>query len=240
MDKQPHHVPVYLKLREVIRDKIENCEYLPGTAIPSENEFARTYNLNRITVRNALSALVHEGLLKRVHGKGIFVLGKKIERDLETLMGFTQTMLEKNITPSRTTLIKILRRAGPKYSQLFAVKDEDQIYYIKRVCYVDNAPISLEEIFIPKQVVPNLEDIDLSVFTLYDIYDFYGIKLEYARQTLDLTTLEQSDARILEIKKNDPVMLFTCVSYDGSDRVVEIARTYTKPDKCSFAVHFQR
>lgn len=38
--------PLYIQLREVIRSKIEEEEYLPGTAIPSENQLMETYGLN--------------------------------------------------------------------------------------------------------------------------------------------------------------------------------------------------
>ena len=34
--------PLYLQLRELIRSKIENGEYLPGTAIPSVGALAET------------------------------------------------------------------------------------------------------------------------------------------------------------------------------------------------------
>ena len=83
--------PIYLQLREVVRAKIEDGEYPPGTAIPSENVLAETYGINRLTVRNAIDALVKEGLLKRVQGKGVYVM-VKFERDLEVLGGFSQTM----------------------------------------------------------------------------------------------------------------------------------------------------
>lgn len=62
--------PLYIQLREVIRSKIEE-EYLPGTAIPSENQLMETYGLNRVSVRSALAALEFEGLLKSVQGKGV-------------------------------------------------------------------------------------------------------------------------------------------------------------------------
>ena len=58
--------PLYIQLREVIRSKIEDGEYAPGTAIPSENQLAELYGLNRLSVRSALSALEYEGLLKSV------------------------------------------------------------------------------------------------------------------------------------------------------------------------------
>ena len=74
--------PLYIQLREVIRSKIEEEEYLPGTAIPSENQLMETYGLNRVSVRSALAALEFEGLLKSVQGKGVFVAGPKAKRHL--------------------------------------------------------------------------------------------------------------------------------------------------------------
>lgn len=63
--------PLYLQLRELIRSKIENGEYPPGTAIPSVGTLAEKYGIHRLSVRSAISALIGEGLLKSVQGKGI-------------------------------------------------------------------------------------------------------------------------------------------------------------------------
>lgn len=38
MGELTYKSPLYIQLREVIRSKIEEEEYLPGTAIPSENQ----------------------------------------------------------------------------------------------------------------------------------------------------------------------------------------------------------
>lgn len=73
--KLSYRTPIYLQLREIIRNRIEEGEYLPGTAIPSENKLAETYGINRLTVRNAVDTLVNEGILRRVQGKGVFVVG---------------------------------------------------------------------------------------------------------------------------------------------------------------------
>ena len=42
--------PLYLQLRELIRSKIENGEYPPGTAIPSVGTLAETYGIHRLSV----------------------------------------------------------------------------------------------------------------------------------------------------------------------------------------------
>ncbi len=239
-EKISYQSPIYLQLREVVRTKIEDGEYLPGTAIPSENELAETYGINRLTVRNAIDALVNEGMLKRVQGKGVYVMGTKVERDLETLGGFTQTMRDINTRPTTKVLVKALRKAGDKYSLVFGIKPDDELYYIKRICYADSESISLEEILIPRYVVPKLEGIDLAVFSIYEVYDFYGIKLKRAWQTLDLAELEPNDARMLGIDSNLAVFLFECTSYDDKERVIEFTRTYTRGDKCNFNVHFHK
>lgn len=232
--------PIYVQLREIIRNKIEDGEYLPGMAIPSESTLADTYGINRLTVRNAIDTLVNEGLLKRVQGKGVYVMGEKVQRDLEYLGGFTQTMREKNKRPKTKVLSKWIRKAGEKFSVIFNISPEDEIYYIKRICYTDDEPVSLEEIYIPHYIVPKLKGIDLSIFTIYEVYDFYGIKLKRANQTLDIVKLQQNDARMLNIDSNFPVFLFECMSYDEKDRVIEFARTYTRGDMCDFNVNFYK
>ena len=94
MASNDYKMPIYLQLREIIRNKIEDGEYMPGTAIPSENSLAQTFGINRITIRNAVDALVHEGLLRRVQGKGVFVVGKKSELSIEE-HGFCRRFLHQ-------------------------------------------------------------------------------------------------------------------------------------------------
>lgn len=230
--------PMYLQLREIVRDRIEDGEYPPGAAIPSENDLADTYGINRLTVRNAIDTLVKEGLLKRVHGKGVYVVGKKVERDLNHLEGFTRIMLDKKAMPTPQIVTKAVRAAGGRYASLFGIAPADEVYYVKRVDYADDEPCSLEEILVPKYVVPKLEGIDLSVFSLYEVYGFYGIGVARVEQTMELTTLEQSDARTLGISVDYPVLRFSSTTYDEGGRVIEFTRNYSRADKCSFTVHF--
>ncbi len=231
--------PVYIQLREVVRSKIEDGEYAPGTAIPSEHALADTYGVNRLTVRNAIDALVNEGLLKRVKGKGVYVMAK-YERDLEVLGGFSQTMKDRNVLSGKKILQKGQRLAGEKYASILNIQKDDLIYYIKRLDYADEEPIALQEIFIPYNLVPNVENIDLSVFSMFEIYKFYGINPVRAWQVLDLAQLTQSDARMININKEQTVFLFSCTTYDEKNMVIEYSRSYTRGDKCNFTVHFHK
>ena len=229
--------PIYLQLREVVRNKIEEGEYPPGMAIPSENELSEMYGVNRLTVRNAVDALVSAGLLKRIQGKGVFVVGDRMERDLDSLSGFRQTIHERDAEPGTKILAKVRRKAGKKYAHIFGINEDDDIFYIRRLNSANGEPVSVEHTYVPSTKVPKLDGIDLGVFSLYEVYGFYGVSPVRAYQTLDLATLEARDARMLGVKPSQAVLLFTCYTYDKTDSVIEYTRGYTRGDKCSFTVH---
>ena len=238
--KVNYHSPLYLQLREVIRSKIESGEYPPGTPIPSENALAETYGIHRLSVRSAISALIYEGLLKSVQGKGVYVTSRKDERDLETIGGFKQTMEQLGHKSSAKILIKATREAGPYYASLLKIDPHDSVYYIKRVLCSDGEPYSLEELYIPTTVLENLPQVDLNVFSMYQIYEFYGIRISRVWERLELEELDPMEARLLDIDSSFAVMKFQGLSYDQHGRIVEYARTYTRGDKCNFSVHYQR
>lgn len=238
--KVTYRSPLYLQLREVIRGKIESGEYPPGTWIPSENQLAETYGLNRLSVRSALSALQYEGLLHSVQGKGVFVTGSKVERDLETLGGFRQTMRDRQQTPSTRILTKAVRKAGALYAQLLQLQPEDEVYYIRRICSSDEAPQALEEIFIPVWAVPNLYKIDIGRFSVYDAYAWSGVTPVRGEQTLSITRLDPSAARLIGLTEQDPVLDFRCVTYDTGGHAIEFSHSFTRNDRCVFTVRYQK
>ncbi len=72
MIKRNSSVPLYVQLADTIREQIKTGQIKIGDMLPSENEMIRLYGVARLTVREALSILVNEGLLEKRHGKGTF------------------------------------------------------------------------------------------------------------------------------------------------------------------------
>lgn len=66
-------LPKHVRLRDYVASQIESGAFKPGMALPSENWLATSLSMSRSTVRQAFSALEHEGLIRKVHGKGSFV-----------------------------------------------------------------------------------------------------------------------------------------------------------------------
>lgn len=65
--------PLYLQLRKHIEELILEKALSEEAAIPSIRTLAGDYKLNPVTVGNALSSLVEEGVLYKKRGVGIYV-----------------------------------------------------------------------------------------------------------------------------------------------------------------------
>ena len=70
-------LPVYYQIKQTIKNWIINREFDPGEKIPSENELASMFNVNRLRVRQAISQLTQEGFLISKRGEGTFVTNDK-------------------------------------------------------------------------------------------------------------------------------------------------------------------
>ena len=66
-------LPVYHQIRRTIKHWILDQHYCSKDKIPPEHELASQFNVNRMTIRQALSSLVDEGVLIRKRGEGTFV-----------------------------------------------------------------------------------------------------------------------------------------------------------------------
>ncbi len=64
---------LYIQIYNQIRDAILNGDYSVGDKLPSEKELCQLFNVSRVPVREALSALELSGLVESVHGAGVYV-----------------------------------------------------------------------------------------------------------------------------------------------------------------------
>ena len=91
--------PLYMQLKEAIKAAIKDGTYPDNEKIPTEIELSEHYKVSRITVRRAVEELCQENYLVKRQGKGTFVKSRKIQRKMEHLLGFADTMLLTFLDP---------------------------------------------------------------------------------------------------------------------------------------------
>jgi len=79
-------LPLYRQLYQLLKEDILNGVYPRGALLPSERLLCRQYQLDRSTVRRALSVLLQENLIERHQGQGTIVLCDPARREAENLL----------------------------------------------------------------------------------------------------------------------------------------------------------
>lgn len=74
--------PLYLQIADHIKKKIAGGEYKIGEKLPSQRQLSEFYGVSSITIRKAISSLVHDGVLYSRVGKGLYVARKTPPADL--------------------------------------------------------------------------------------------------------------------------------------------------------------
>lgn len=230
--------PLYLQLRDVIRNKILSGEYPPGTAIPTEHELAEIYGIHRLTVRNTIDILVEEGLLKTKQGSGIYVVGPKKVMDIDQLPGYKKSLKDKKAKEKARVLVNARRPAGPLYAKLFNIKQQDQINFMNRLLTTDDSPVSVESFYTPVFIIPNMDSIDFSLFSAYEVLDFYNVDIFRTVEKLEVVFPDTRIARRLKIKEENPVFMFTVTGYDDSNTAIFVYKNYTRADKSEFNISY--
>src|SRR5918998_491596 len=99
----------HVQVREYVRALVRDAE--PGAPAPSERELVQQFGVARMTVRQAMDALVTEGLLERIPGRGTFVSRPRSGQGRPS--SFTEEMRRRGMLPESQTLIARLEQAGP-------------------------------------------------------------------------------------------------------------------------------
>ena len=87
---QNERQPLYIQLKEAIKDEIIKGNLKAGDKIPSEILLQRLYSVSRVTVRKAVNELVKENYLIKLQGKGTYVSQVFVFEGRKGISSFTE------------------------------------------------------------------------------------------------------------------------------------------------------
>lgn len=201
--------PQYARLHETIKKQIQKGLFQEGDTLPSENEMCNTYQLARSTVRQALDALVKEGYIKKIKGKGSVVSSPVRSLGLLSFRGFSD-VLEKTQQQVQTKFINkpyVTTWNDDFFFNLSKQEIEAGCVALERLRYADKHPVMWEFTYLPHAMLPGLTEnpfVNNSLFqTLSRNYQVEIINLE---QDLKAISATREAAERLETKKGSPII----------------------------------
>jgi GntR family transcriptional regulator len=236
LDKHSH-LPLHQQLKATIEDCILSGEWLPGTRVPSERELCELYQISRITVRQALSALVMEGRLIRTQGRGTFVASPRIEQRLTQLTGFTQDMHARGKRPSSRVLEAESIAAPPNVARALKIKIGENVIMLKRLRLADKEPVAIETAYLPEARCPDLLLLteQLATHSLYDLLTKkYNLRPVRAVQQMEAIACPAAEAKLLRTRKGTPVLHIHRTTCDREGKPFELVESFYRGDRYTF------
>ena len=234
-------VPRYHQLKEIIREGIQSGDLKPGDVIPSERELAERYNVSRMTARQSIVELTHEGLLYRRQGKGTFVAWPKIAQQLTALTGFTEDIRARGQRPGAKLLEMGMVRVDGHAALRLQVPTGQRVVRLYRARLADDEPLALEQSLISFFGCEQLLEVDLVATSLYGLLETrFGLPPVEAEQEIEAGLATEAEAELLEIAVGSPVLLLRRTTYTERHRPIEYAESVYRGDKYAFHTRLRR
>ena len=233
----PSHQGVHkhVQVREYVRGLIEGAE--PGAPAPSERELVQLFGVARMTVRQALDALVSEGLLERIPGRGTFVARALADTQVR-LASFTEEMVRRGMKPDARTLLARIEQAGPGVARALEIEIGDRVVHWQRLRYADGQPMCIEDAYLAENTVPGFLDQPLPV-SLYSELQRRDLLPTWGEDSVDADVAKPDEAEALGIRAGDSVLRIARRAFAGS-MAVEVSRSTFRADRFTLWVPLTR
>lgn len=231
---------MYVQIEEYLKNRILTDEFSVGTAIPSERILTDLLGVSRMTVRQAITNLVTEGLLYRERGRGTYVSSPKVEQTLNGLTSFTEDMIERKMTPSNK-LVSFERVAPTVDIALgLGLNKDEEVFIVERIRYADDKPMAIERSYIPVVLAPELNKNALSGSFYNFIEKNSELEISHATQSMEAILVKKEDAELLQLKEPAPVLIIERKSYLTNGLPFEIVRSTYRADRYKFVSEIRR
>ena len=149
-------------VQDYILNEIKSGRLKTGDQIPAESELVRKFGFGRQTIHNCLHDLAAQGIIQRTPGRGSFVLGKPVNRNIAKKMSFTEDMISVGMKPGSELIEFRLCDAEefPWAMDILQLNAKEKLYYIVRLRTGDGMPVALQYSYTPYKYIG---DIDISM-----------------------------------------------------------------------------
>ena len=223
--------PLYLQVYEAVTGAIRSGQLRPGDRLPPERSFCEQFGVSRATVRRALRGLADEGLVESTVGRGSFIRATGLAEPPNTLMSFTELAEARGLKPSAKVIDEAIRPATPEEASVFGLGVQALVFELVRLRMLDDRPVALDRARIPLAVAPAIADRDYTTASVYEALASANAVPVRADVIVSAIVADEASAAELGIDLGAPLIVCKTLSYDVSERLVELGEITYRADR---------
>lgn len=226
-------LPLHTQIERWLIDVIGHGDLVSGDRLPREGDLAAALGVSRMTLRQALSTMEAQGTVVRKPGRsgGTYISEPRIECDLTGLAGFTEQMRRANIRAGARMVSAHSIPATAAVAGALSLARGDSVHEVVRVRTARREPLALERSYFPAQLFPDLLSHRLNG-SLYELLGSIYAQMPFvATEHLEPVIATASDAELLAVEADSPLMLIERTASTAAGLAVEYARDLFRPDR---------
>ncbi|KLV03712.1 transcriptional regulator [Photobacterium aquae] len=231
---------MYRQIADAIKEQIQAGDYKPGEALPTEAQLREQFSVSRVTVRQALKLLIEQNVLESIQGSGTYVKETKVDYDMYQYSSFYEKLSHLNVKTHSDILSFEITTPSLQIAEALEITELDRIFYVKRVRFIDDNPVTLEETWMPLSLFPDLS---------YEVMQ--GSKYEFieGKKKMIIDRSEQEIIPVLPpeevvnqlgIPADQPIIEKITKGYLVDGTVFEYSRNYFKSSDYKFTLVAKR
>ncbi|WP_142848211.1 phosphonate metabolism transcriptional regulator PhnF [Telmatospirillum sp. J64-1] len=219
-------IALWRQIQRALESDIVEGRLAPGQQLPTENDLAQRFDVNRHTVRRAMGALEEQGLIRVEQGRGSFVQEHVIDYLVSKRTRFSENLSRQ----SRSVGGKILRaevvEADAVVARELKLARGAPVILIERLGEADGRPINVSAHYFPQARFAGLDEVLREYGSITQALRRWGVEdyqRAWTRVTARMPTAE--DAHHLQQPRNRPILVTESVNIDDKGKIVEYGMT---------------
>lgn len=214
----------YKEIVDQLRTNIYEGVFPALSKLPEQTALAKRFQTSRMTIQKALNQLKQEGLISTKRGHGTYVNSATYQGQINEYIGLVNRYGGRHKVQSKIISFNV-RFPEANEMDYLSLRENEPVYDIIRLRYVDNEPFELEYTIMPIKTIP---DIDMAILE-HSIYryitDSLHLKIGPAIRKIRADKADSYDIKYLEVDPNDPILELEQVARLSDGRPFEFSQT---------------
>ena len=217
----------------------------PGAAsrrLGSDTALMARFGVSRMTIRSAVDELVRRGLVRRIQGKGTYVVDpRSVEVRLDGLERFLQEWHAPHVRTEAKILAFRTMAAPPAVASALGLPARAAVLHVRRLRQGDDGPIVVDDRYVPGWCSDKLCRADAAKQSLFvSIEAHTGVRTETVEQTITSAGATAAEAKLLKIAAGDAVLERSVLFMTGDGRPTLCGRSVYRADRVQFRLRASR
>ena len=228
---------IYKDLEKAIHEQ----KYQVGDFLPTEQELVHSYQVRRYTRRKALTLLVEEGLVKKIHGSGSQVINQEqINFPVSDLTSYQELMEQQGID-SQTNVISLDKIiVDSKLSEKTGFSSSQQVWRVIRQRVVEGCASVVDIDYLDAKLIPQLNR-DIAKHSIYDYLENHlNLSISHAFKEITIDNATEQDKILIDLGKDLHVVCIRSKVYLSNGKQFQFTESRHKLEKFKFVDYAKR